>query len=129
VRERLDGDGDWLDADAGHEDVDFAAAAELRAGEEDGGGPSGDPESEGVGHGAFLAESEDNAGKEGIAGADSADGADTGRLTLEVLVIGDGEGTLAAAGDHNLRDAAVVDLLGTGERGALIVEVAAEEAF
>jgi hypothetical protein len=121
-----DGDGDGLDADAGHEDVDFAAAAELGAWEEDGGGAGGDAEAECVGHRAFFAEGEDDAGEEGVSGADGAYGADARRPTTQVLAIGDGERTLAATGDHDVADAGVVDLLRALERGRFVVEMAAE---
>lgn len=48
----LAGDGvfDGVDADAGHEDVDFSAAAKLGAGEEDGGRAGGDAKAERVRH-------------------------------------------------------------------------------
>ena len=62
-----DGQFDGLHADAGHEDIDLAAAAEFGAGEEDGGGAGGDAEAQRVFDATAAAEREDNAGEECVA--------------------------------------------------------------
>ncbi len=118
---------DRLNANAGHQNVDFAASAELGAREEDRGGARSNPQPKCLFHVPAFAKGENDAREEGVPGPYGADGAHAGGDAAQELAVGNGKRALSAARNNDLVHAGIVHLAGAVKRGFFIVEVATKK--